>query len=48
VETVTGEYDLIVLVTAPDAAGLDGVLDTIAGWPETRRTTTWVVLTRYT
>jgi Lrp/AsnC family transcriptional regulator, leucine-responsive regulatory protein len=48
VETVTGEYDLIVLVTAPDAAELDRVLDTIAGWPETRRTTTWVVLTRYT
>ncbi|MBV9922039.1 MAG: Lrp/AsnC family transcriptional regulator [Pseudonocardia sp.] len=48
VETVTGEYDLIALVTAPDAAELDRVLNTIAGWPETRRTTTWVVLTRYT
>lgn len=48
VETVTGEYDLIVLITAPDAADLDRVLDTVAGWRETRRTTTWVVLKRYT
>jgi DNA-binding Lrp family transcriptional regulator len=48
VETVTGEYDLIVLVTAPEAAALDRVLDTVAAWPETRRTTTWVVLKRYT
>ena len=48
VETVTGEYDLIVLVTAPEAAELDRVLDTVAAWPETRRTTTWVVLKRYT
>jgi DNA-binding Lrp family transcriptional regulator len=47
VETVAGEYDLIVLVTAPDAAELDRVLDAIAAWPETRRTTTWVVLKRY-
>jgi DNA-binding Lrp family transcriptional regulator len=47
VETVTGEYDLIVLVTAPEAAELDRVLDTVAGWPETQRTTTWVVLKRY-
>ncbi len=48
VETVTGEYDLIMLVTAPEAADLDRVLDTVAGWAETRRTTTWVVLKRYT
>jgi DNA-binding Lrp family transcriptional regulator len=48
VETVAGEYDLIALVTAPDSAELDRVLDTVAGWRETRRTTTWVVLTRYT
>lgn len=47
IETVAGEYDLIVLVTAPDAPGLDTVLDTVAGWRETRRTTTWVVLKRY-
>jgi Lrp/AsnC family leucine-responsive transcriptional regulator len=48
IETVAGEYDLIVLVTAPSAAELDAVLDTVAGWRETRRTTTWVVLKRYT
>lgn len=47
IETVTGEYDLIVLVTAPGAAELDAVLDTVSGWRETVRTTTWVVLKRY-
>ena len=48
VETVTGEYDLILLVTAPSAAELDTVLDTVSSWRETKRTTTWVVLKRYT
>lgn len=47
IETVTGEYDLIALVSAPDAAGLDAVLDRVSGWRETVRTTTWVVLRRY-
>jgi Lrp/AsnC family leucine-responsive transcriptional regulator len=47
VETVTGEYDLMVLVTAATAGELDAVLDRISGWRETVRTTTWVVLTRY-
>jgi DNA-binding Lrp family transcriptional regulator len=47
IETVTGEYDLMVLVTAPTAGELDAVLDRISGWRETVRTTTWVVLTRY-
>lgn len=47
IETVTGEYDLMVLVTAPSAGELDAVLDAIAGRRETVRTTTWVVLTRY-
>jgi Lrp/AsnC family transcriptional regulator, leucine-responsive regulatory protein len=47
IETVTGEYDLIVLVTAPSGAELDAVLDHVAGWRETVRTTTWVVLKRY-
>jgi DNA-binding Lrp family transcriptional regulator len=47
VETVTGEYDLMVLVTAAAAGELDAVLDMISGWRETVRTTTWVVLTRY-
>ncbi|MHA6781373.1 Lrp/AsnC family transcriptional regulator [Pseudonocardia saturnea] len=47
IETVTGEYDLIVLVTAPSAGQLDALLDRVQGWRETVRTTTWVVLTRY-
>lgn len=47
IETVTGEFDLILLVTAPTAAELDTVLDTVSSWRETRRTTTWVVLKRY-
>ncbi len=47
IETVAGEYDLLLLVTAPSAAELDAVLDRVAGWRETVRTTTWVVLTRY-
>lgn len=47
IETVTGEYDLILLVAAPSAEELDVVLDRIQGWPETIRTTTWVVLKQY-
>ncbi len=47
IETVTGEYDLMVLVTAATAGELDAVLDGVQGWRETVRTTTWVVLTRY-
>ncbi len=47
VETVTGEYDVIMLLTAAEATGLDAVLDQVAGWRETVRTTTWVVLKRY-
>jgi Lrp/AsnC family leucine-responsive transcriptional regulator len=47
IETVTGEYDLIVQVTAPSAAELDAVLDRVQGWSDTVRTTTWVVLRRY-
>ncbi len=47
IETVTGEFDLMLLVTAPSAAELDTVLDTVSSWRETRRTTTWVVLKRY-
>ena len=47
VETVAGEFDLLVLLSAPDAAALDQALDRIAAWRETVRTTTWVVLKRY-
>jgi Lrp/AsnC family transcriptional regulator, leucine-responsive regulatory protein len=47
IETVTGEYDLIVLVAAASSDELDHVLDRVSGWPETVRTTTWVVLKRY-
>ncbi|MEJ3657637.1 Lrp/AsnC family transcriptional regulator [Actinomycetes bacterium KLBMP 9759] len=47
VETVTGEYDLLLMVTAASSGELDLVLDTISGWRETIRTTTWVVLRRY-
>jgi DNA-binding Lrp family transcriptional regulator len=47
IETVTGEYDLVVLLAAAAAEELDAVLDTISGWAETVRTTTWVVLRRY-
>jgi Lrp/AsnC family transcriptional regulator, leucine-responsive regulatory protein len=47
IESVTGEYDLMMLVTAPSAGELDAVLDGVKGWRETVRTTTWVVLTRY-
>jgi Lrp/AsnC family transcriptional regulator, leucine-responsive regulatory protein len=47
IETVTGEYDLIVRVSAPSAAELDAVLDRVQAWPDTVRTTTWVILRRY-
>ncbi len=47
IETVTGEYDLIVRASAASAAELDAVLDRVQGWRETVRTTTWMVLRRY-
>ncbi len=47
VETVAGEYDLLVRFTAASAARLDAILDRLNGWRETVRTTTFVVLTRY-
>lgn len=46
-ETVAGEFDLLVRVSAATAAQLDDVLDRINGWRETVRTTTFVVLKRY-
>jgi Lrp/AsnC family transcriptional regulator, leucine-responsive regulatory protein len=47
IETVAGEYDLIVRVATASGARLDAVLDRINAWPQTVRTTTWVVLNRY-
>ena len=46
-ESVAGDLDLLVRFAAPSAARLDAILDRINGWAETRRTTTYVVLTRY-
>ena len=46
-ETVAGEFDLLVRIAAPSAERLDEVLDRINGWRETVRTTTFVVLRRY-
>ena len=47
-ESVAGEFDLLVRVAAPTSTDLDDVLDRINGWRETVRTTTFVVLKRYT
>ena len=47
VETVAGEFDLLVRVSAGTAAELDELLDRINGWRETVRTTTFVVLKKY-
>ncbi len=47
VETVAGEYDLLVRFAAGGAARLDAILDRINGWRETVRTTTFVILRRY-
>lgn len=46
-ETVAGELDLLVRFTTADAARLDVILDRMNAWPETVRTRTYVVLTRY-
>ena len=47
VETLAGEFDLLVRVSAATAAELDELLDRINGWRETVRTTTFVVLKKY-
>jgi Lrp/AsnC family leucine-responsive transcriptional regulator len=47
VETLAGEYDLLVRICADSAARLDEILDLVNGWRETQRTVTWVVLNRY-
>ena len=46
-ETLAGEYDLLVRVTATTAAELDEILNRINTWRETVRTTSFVVLRRY-
>lgn len=47
VETLAGEYDLLVRIRAGSASRLDEILDRVNGWRETQRTTTWVVLNHY-
>lgn len=47
VESVAGEFDLLVGIAADSAARLDEALDRINGWRETVKTTTFVVLRRY-
>jgi Lrp/AsnC family leucine-responsive transcriptional regulator len=47
VESVAGEYDLLVGIATDRAGALDDVLDRLASWRETVRTTTFVVLTHY-
>lgn len=46
-ESIAGEWDLMALLGADSAEALDAALDRIAGWPETRRTTTYMVLKRH-
>ena len=46
VESVAGEYDLLLGVAVHHPTELDRLLDAIAGWKETVRTTTFVVLRR--
>src|SRR5690606_40078369 len=47
-EAVAGAFDLIVKFEAATAARLDQLLDEVLSWPATVRTTTFVVLRRYT
>jgi Lrp/AsnC family leucine-responsive transcriptional regulator len=46
-ETIAGEYDLLVRVSAATSGELDEILDRITSWRETVRTTTFMVLKRY-
>lgn len=46
-ESVAGEFDLLVRFGADSAERLDAILDRLNAWPETIRTTTFMVLTRY-
>lgn len=47
VESVAGEYDLLARFSAETAGRLDEILDRLAAWRDTVRTTTFVVLSRY-
>jgi DNA-binding Lrp family transcriptional regulator len=47
VESVAGEYDFLVRVATDTASNLDAVLDRLASWRETQRTTSFVVLARF-
>lgn len=47
VESVAGEYDLLVRLATDTAGNLDAVLDRLASWRETVRTTTFVVLAHF-
>lgn len=46
-ESVAGEYDLLVRVATDSAGELDAVLNRLASWRETVRTTTFVVLAHH-
>jgi Lrp/AsnC family transcriptional regulator, leucine-responsive regulatory protein len=47
IEAVAGEIDLLVRVMANGAEALDEVLDRVGSWPQTQRTTTFLVLRSY-
>lgn len=46
-ESVAGEYDLLVRLAADRSERLDAVLNQLASWRETVRTTTFVVLSHH-
>ncbi len=46
-ESLAGEYDLLLRFATDSAVRLDAILDRLNGWPQTVRTTTFIVLKRY-
>ena len=48
VESVAGDYDLMARFSADSAARLNEILDRLNGWRDTVRTTTFMVLKKYT
>lgn len=46
-ESVAGEYDVLVRIATDSAASLDAILNRLASWRETVRTTTYVVLAHH-